>query len=402
MNKIFVILSLLVAFAVSAYAAEGIDSLANISLSNKSRSHAVVPLSISPDSLQLSAVEPETTAKKYSKTAWVKQLVKNGFKLNDTTINYPKFPRFCVNVYNWADRTFNSYDTAYVVSTGKKWKLTLKNYDWISDYSFVYSNHKTINIGTQHINTDIGISLAFMAVSLGYTFNANKLLQGTNDNRSRFNFSFTCALLRVEYTYIYSKGNGVIHRFGDYNGGKRISVPFDNLNNKTHQASAMYYFNHRKYSQAAVNCFSKYQLKSAGTWLAGLNFESKDAFFNFETLPPDMIPYLPGGQFQYRFQYFDILGMGGYAYSWVPRPRKWLINGQILGGLGYKRTGADNLDGKQNLFATKAGASVSAVFNHRALFIGATFDAGFSFYFNKDLSFIDSRYSLDFVIGCRF
>ena len=48
-------------------------------------------------------------------TYWIKQIINNGFHIHDPAICYPKFPRFCLEVYNWGDRTFNSYDNNYVV-----------------------------------------------------------------------------------------------------------------------------------------------------------------------------------------------------------------------------------------------------------------------------------------------
>ncbi|MDE5923592.1 MAG: hypothetical protein K2G79_08915 [Muribaculum sp.] len=41
----------------------------------------------------------------YYQQNWVKQLFANGFRINDPGINYPKFMRFCLNVYNWGDKT---------------------------------------------------------------------------------------------------------------------------------------------------------------------------------------------------------------------------------------------------------------------------------------------------------
>ena len=45
---------------------------------------------------------------------WVSQLIKTGFHINDPRINYPAFPRFALKVYNWGDRTFNHYESAFV------------------------------------------------------------------------------------------------------------------------------------------------------------------------------------------------------------------------------------------------------------------------------------------------
>ena len=49
---------------------------------------------------------------------WWNLLKKGQLNLADTTVIYPRFLGFCVNVYNWADKTFNSYDTDYVTGTG--------------------------------------------------------------------------------------------------------------------------------------------------------------------------------------------------------------------------------------------------------------------------------------------
>ena len=61
----------------------------------------------------------------FAELPWYKQLLANNFNINDQRIHYPKFAKFCVDVYNWGDRTFNTSDTTYVVGTGKNWKVML-------------------------------------------------------------------------------------------------------------------------------------------------------------------------------------------------------------------------------------------------------------------------------------
>ena len=63
---------------------------------------------------------------------WKRALRHLQLDINDTTVKYPSFIDFCVNVYRWGDRTFNGYDSTYVVSTNKKWKLMVKNNNWFS------------------------------------------------------------------------------------------------------------------------------------------------------------------------------------------------------------------------------------------------------------------------------
>ena len=400
MRKFFTLIYFIFCLACCAYAAEPLDT---VEISPTPQALAPAALSLPSDSLALQLDPLPDEPKKISKTLWIKQLFKNGFKIADSTVQYPKFPAFCVKVYKWADRVFNSYDTAYVVSTGKKWKLQLKSVNSLSDYSFVFPNNKSINIRNDHINADIGVSLSFMAVSLGYTFNANKLLGGSNDNRQNANFSFTCALFNVEYNYFYNKGNGRITRFGDYKDGKNVSEKFDNMPIKTHDLAALYYFNHRKYAHAAVTCFSKYQLKSAHSWVLGCNLTFQDFDFDFRNLPEDMLVYIPDPQLaKTRFNYMDLSALGGYAYNWVIKPRAWLINVRALGGLGYKRTSESNVDGVRNMLAASAWLDLNVVYNHRALFVGLFIRGIGSMYYNKNYNFLNTVATAQLTVGCRF
>ena len=90
------------------------------------------------DTVEVCAVEESVdSVKRYAydtpewrRKNWVSQLFANGFRINDPGINYPKFARFCLKVYNWGDKTFNSYDPCYVVGSGKNWKFYGKSYAW--------------------------------------------------------------------------------------------------------------------------------------------------------------------------------------------------------------------------------------------------------------------------------
>ena len=62
------------------------------------------------------------TVKPIERKDWFEELKKGRFDPKDTTVYYPKFMQFCVDVYNWADYTFNSVDTTYIASTGRRWK----------------------------------------------------------------------------------------------------------------------------------------------------------------------------------------------------------------------------------------------------------------------------------------
>ena len=50
---------------------------------------------------------------------WWRAMKHGKVDLTGKTINYPKSLRFAWRVYKWGDKAFNSYDSAYVVGTGK-------------------------------------------------------------------------------------------------------------------------------------------------------------------------------------------------------------------------------------------------------------------------------------------
>ena len=45
----------------------------------------------------------------------------------DSIATWGKFPKLCIDAYRWGDRTFNTYNSNYVVGTGKKWNIKLKS-----------------------------------------------------------------------------------------------------------------------------------------------------------------------------------------------------------------------------------------------------------------------------------
>ena len=51
----------------------------------------------------------------------------------DSIAEWGKFPRFCVNVYRWGDKFFNSYDSTYVQGSGKRWNIKLKGDSWMQN-----------------------------------------------------------------------------------------------------------------------------------------------------------------------------------------------------------------------------------------------------------------------------
>ena len=333
---------------------------------------------------------------------WIKQLFDNGFKINDKDVCYPKFPKFCLNVYNWGDRTFNSYDKNYVIGTGKNWKLQAKSYNWMETSTMLFPRHTSVNMHSD-LYSDAGFSLSFMAVSIGYMWNINRLFTHPT-NRRTFNFDFTCSRFSLNYQSVSSTGGMTITRFGEYDGGHSIHHKFNDCSNNSKTFDAYWFFNHYRYSQGAAYSYSKYQLRNAGTPLVGFNFTEQRLRMNFSSLPEEMLEYSPLENNEYRSEYRSYCLMGGYSYNWVLKPRRWLINATGMAAIGYRKH--FNTEGTRNTktqVANNFKVNLAAVYNHKALFASFTVRAtGFINYNSGDITHFNSILSFTAAVGMRF
>lgn len=355
---------------------------------------------ITTDTLDIAA-RSDTTAPLTGN--WVEQLIKVRFNINDPRINYPRFPNFCRNVYNWADRTFNSYDPAYVVGTGKNWKLYAKSFNWFNAYEFAADLFSKDRVEIySRVNSDLGFSLNFMAVSIGYTWNVNQWITGNKHPRKTFDFSFTCSRFSIDLISQTSSGNAIIRGFGDYDGGKRLNIPFENINQNTLSISGFYFFNNRRYSQSAAYNFSKYQLRSAGSWLAGFRFGHQQLHLDFSDLPDAMLSSLPELPRINSFDYKYYALAGGYAFNWV-WPHHWLFNVTALPSVGYRRSlHRSSSRSIRDYVSLNGRLRLGLTYNHRALFLGVQGQVDGGFVLRAHYSLFNTTSSASAILGFRF
>lgn len=344
----------------------------------------------------------DTCCRDYGACDWIGQLIRNGFQIHDPKICYPRFPAFCLKVYNWGDKTFNSYDTNYVVGTGKNWKLQAKSYNWMESAAILYPRESPINMHSE-VYSDAGFSLSFMAVSVGYMWNVNKLFSEPV-NRRTFNLDFNCSRFAFNFQTVSSSGGMIITRFGDYDPGHRLHHRFDDTSLSMKTFDAYWFFNNYHYSQAAAYSYSKYQLRNAGTALVGFNMTEQHMSMDFAGLPADMLAYSPTEDMTYTSDYRSYCLMGGYSYNLVLHPRRWLLNGTVMAAVGYKR----QFDSEQrhpsiSRFANNYRLNMALVYNHRALFASLTMRGQvFVNFTSTDITHLNSFLSLTAAVGMRF
>lgn len=357
-----------------------------------------------PESLRASSWNPPVyTDRKDSPDWWLNRIKSHTYDIKDTTVIYPGFTGFCVKVYNWGDSFFNTYDPRYVVGTGTKWKAMVKVSNWTDSY--IMTMGKTDIHMLSNVYSNVGPYVSFMAVSVGYEANLNRLISHLPARQKRWTFSFTTSLFRAEIYYNTNKDGTVIRRFGEYRndkGRRLIKMDFPGLQLRNFGLDLIYFFNHKRYSHGAAYDFSKYQKRSQGSLLLGIALSHQYINIDFRQLPQALLAYYPKGiKKEYNFTYNDYCLMLGYGYNWV-LGKHWLWNITALPNMGLKHCMPQTVGGSRELFSFNAKGTTSFVFNSGAIFAGAFFGVDMHWYDSSRTNFVNAVITFGAQGGYRF
>lgn len=330
---------------------------------------------------------------------WWRALKHGKVNFKDSTMGYPKFVMFCYKTYVWGDRAFNSYDTTYVKSTGKNWKLILKSDNWVDSY--IGHPVKNVNqIMNSRLASSIGLSLSFMAVSVGYSVSVSNLIHGGKLS-NKVDFSFTCARFTAD-AYYWENNNDINITYTIKNSGEGLhKLRQSGISRKAMGLTAYYFFNNRRYAQAAAYCFSKYQKRSAGSWLAGFSLQHFDVQFDVEQMSEDMREYFPSQADAPRILYNDYCLLFGYGYNWVVN-KKWLLNFTGTPYIGYRYNHFHQGDNMVSAVSINMRARIGAVYNHKQYFVGLQTFADHHRYKSKISRLVNSTLDFNALVGIRF
>ena len=387
---------MIIGFTAIANAQTGSDTVSVVQADS-----SVVRYVVTNDGIQKVSSVPAEEAESKQGRYWFKELKKGRIHLNDSTVHYPRFIRFCWDTYKWGDKAFNSYDTTYVKSTGMNWKVIFKNNNWLDYFSCTPFDKMKFKFSNTAPSTTLGAYISFMAVSVGYAIDLDKLL-GKQISSRRFEFSFTCARFFAEYYRVISTGAMNLTIKDYYDNEKYRFKDFTGLKRRSWGINAYYFFNNRKYAQAAAYCFSKIQRRSAGSFLAGINISHQ----NFST-EPDKIKeeFKIEGETDLKetfFNYTDYCLSGGYGYNWV-LGKHWLLNGTALTYTGLKHSHTSSTtDGDHNYFAINFKAKVSVTYSKRHFFASLSQNFDTHLFNTGEYRFRSFLTDLSLIIGVRF
>ncbi|MCH5233322.1 MAG: DUF4421 domain-containing protein [Muribaculaceae bacterium] len=321
--------------------------------------------------------------------------------LSDTTVIYPKFLKFCVDVYNWGDRFFNSFNPEYVVGTGKRWKARFVSDNWLDSYYLKLPNNINTTMSSD-VYANLGAYLQYMAVSVGLSYDIEKLFKKKEPAHKKFEFGFICALFNADLYYHENKGGVNIRRFGDFKAGKLIKEYFPGVEMSTFGFDVYYFFNNKKYSQGAAYNFARYQLKSQGSFMAGISITNQKLNFDFSKLPDNLKPMLPyADQTEYYFHYNSYAVLFGYGYNWVLAP-KLLFNVTVMPSVGFSHYYEDSLEGDKYMASLNIQGKMSLTYNLGNYFFGLIGKMNGHLYKRGDYSLFSSIENFSAYIGLRF
>lgn len=333
---------------------------------------------------------------------WWTLLKEHKLSMQDTTVVWPKFLQFCVNVYNWGDRTFNSYDPEYVIGTGKRWKVRLVSDNWLDTYALRLPQGIRTTMSSD-VYANLGAYIQYMAVSIGSSYDIEKLFKKKEPSHKKYEFGFICALFNAELYYHENRGGVNIRRWdNEKENNKLMKEYFPGVSMYTLGFDAYYFFNNKKYSQGAAYNFAKYQLKSQGSFMAGISITNQKLNFDFSKLPDNLKEKLPEADVtKYYFHYNSYAILGGYGYNWVIVP-KLLFNATIMPSIGFSHYYEDSLEGNKYLLSLNIQGKISLTYNLGNYFFGLFGNMKGHYYKQGSMSLFSSIENFSAYVGLRF
>ncbi len=316
----------------------------------------------------------------------------------DSIATWGKFPRFVVNTYRWGDKFFNGYDTTYVRSTGYKFSAKITTESWLDGYSFRLPN-KTGILMRSDPSTSVGVYLTYLAVSAGYDINVSKLFGVADQSRKRLRFGFNCMLFAAEAYLISNNVGTTLKKFGPEH---HLNLPFDAIDNSTWGVDAYYFFNHKRYSEAASFNYSRLQQKSQGAFYTGFSIYSQRLRFDFSGLPEELKTILPShwNNYIYQVNTHNYALRFGYGYNWVFAP-KWVLGVSESPIIGVRK-GYVNSDISKVSLSLYNRMKLSVVWNNGPWFASVTGRFDVAIVNDRETTYAGGVLSGEAVFGIRF
>ena len=289
------------------------------------------------------------------------------------------------------------YDTNYVVRPKQKWLLRfLGNYagNNIHAKGTVNDIYSKYDLHTRR-NTSVSLEANYCNLFVALSLNPDKI-KGIYDDYE-LNLEYHGNMISIDFNYLRATS-----LTGDIKLGNIDHLDEEGLRMNVVNASAYYIFNHRKFSYPAAFYQNYYQLRSAGSWLAGISVQSGSIKTTDELKARSLLAP------EVHLTFANVALGGGYGYNFVfGKHSQWLFHLSALpSAVLYKhnKLTVNNEEMRDNRMC------FNMIFNERASVVyhfsprlntGASLIMSNSIYDNGDIKLNQNKYLARAFIGFR-
>lgn len=331
---------------------------------------------------------------------WKDQLRHLRISLDDTVTQYPRFIKTVLRSGRWVRQALYTYDTTYVESFDNTWRFTLKCNNWFDTYRGDLTDKKTTVTMASNITTKFGGHISYKGLGLGYMINLRDLFQGRRMANVRWDGSINTSRIAVEWYFTKDRNEINVHRLGDYGRYNWKSFKFDGLTRESYGAYVYYFFNHSRYCQSAGYGISRWQRKTASSFILGLHANHQNIKMDFSKIDPMLQEYLPDSVRTYQFVYRDYCALVGYGINWVPRYR-WLVNVTAIPSIGVRHSFRTAIERDQWLFSGNLRLKFAVILNRDKWSYGFNLIHDGHWYLSRHNNFYSSSQDLNFSVSFR-
>ena len=237
---------------------------------------------------------------------------------SDTVVSNEKKPGLGKRLINkLSDKYFNTkYDTSYVARPKEKWLFRLlgnQTGNYIHAKGTVNDVYSRYDLHTK-TNYTVGLEVNYCDIAATLSLNPAKI--GGDYNDYEFNFEYHGQKISFDISYLRATSLA-----GDIKLRDIDHLDEDGLRMNEFNISAYYVFNDKRFSFPAALFKNYYQLRSAGSWLAGLSFQSGSIRTTDELKARS--PMAP----EVHLTFANVALGGGYGYNFVLGHRsQWLLH----------------------------------------------------------------------------
>ena len=289
------------------------------------------------------------------------------------------------------------YDTNDVARPKEKWLFRLManhTANYIHAKGTVNDVYSKYDLHTKSNNT-LGLEVNYCDIAVTLSLNPAKI--GGKYNDYEFNFEYHGQRISLDINYLRANSLSGDIRFRDIDHLDEEGLRMNVVN-----ASAYYVFNHRKFSYPAALYQNYYQLRSAGSWLAGLSVQAGSIKTTDEL--KERNPQAP----DVHLKFANVAIGGGYGYNFVfGRHSQWLLHlSAIPTFVIYKH---NTLEVNNNEMKDH-GMHFNMIFNERASIVyhftprylgGASAIVSNSIYDKRNISFNQNKWLIRAFFGVR-